>query len=334
MAKRRTIIGEDLPNIPWQDKPSGSGDLVWRSTDNPVIGPRAIPKAQGIYNSAVVSFRGRFAGVFRVEYRNRSSYMHVGFSDDGVKWKINHERIKFKTSSPEMARFEGGYDPRVTKLDDWYYMNWCNGYHGATIGTARTKDFRTFEQLENAFLPYNRNGVLFPKKFNGNFGMLSRPSDAGHTPFGDIFYSESPDLEFWGRHRFVMGRGAGGWWEGTKIGAGPVPIETTAGWLMFYHGVCGTCNGFVYQMGAAILDRDEPWKVIARCRDFIMAPDALYEKAGFVPNVFFPVAALSDAATGRIAIYYGAADTYTCLCYCLVDEVIAHIKKNDIIGAG
>ena len=115
-------------------------------------------------------------------------------------------------------------------------MTWCNGYHGPTIGIARTKDFVHFEQLENAFLPYNRNGVLFPRKFDGKFLMLSRPSDTGHTPFGDIFVSESPDLVYWGRHRHVMGRGWP-WWQGTKIGAGPSPIETSEGWLLFYHGV-------------------------------------------------------------------------------------------------
>ena len=73
-----------------------------------------------------------------------------------------------------------------------------------TIGVAYTFDFETFHQLENAFIPFNRNGVLFPRKINGRFAMLSRPSDNGHTPFGDIFYSESPDMEFWGRHRHVM----------------------------------------------------------------------------------------------------------------------------------
>jgi beta-1,4-mannooligosaccharide/beta-1,4-mannosyl-N-acetylglucosamine phosphorylase len=65
--------------------------------------------------------------------------------------------------------------------------------------------------------------------------MLSRPSDNGHTPFGDIFLSESPDMIHWGCHRHVM-RPNGGW-QGTKIGAGPTPIETRDGWLMIYHGV-------------------------------------------------------------------------------------------------
>ena len=80
----------------------------------------------------------------------------------------------------------------VVFIEDRYYVTWCNGYHGPTIGVAYTFDFKTFHQLENAFLPFNRNGVLFPRKLNGNFAMLSRPSDNGHTPFGDIFYSESP----------------------------------------------------------------------------------------------------------------------------------------------
>lgn len=80
----------------------------------------------------------------------------------------------------------------------------ANGYHGPTIGIAWTEDFATFHQLENAFIPFNRNGVLFPRKIGGKFAMLSRPSDNGHTAFGDIFYSESPDMEFWGRHRHVM----------------------------------------------------------------------------------------------------------------------------------
>ena len=59
------------------------------------------------------------------------------------------------------------YDPRVTWLDDRYYVTWCNGYHGPTIGIAYTHDFETFHQLDNAFLPFNRNGVLFPRRIGG-----------------------------------------------------------------------------------------------------------------------------------------------------------------------
>jgi beta-1,4-mannooligosaccharide/beta-1,4-mannosyl-N-acetylglucosamine phosphorylase len=96
---------------------------------------------------------------------------------------------------------------------------------------------------------------------------------------------------------------------GTKIGAGPIPIETTEGWLLFYHSVSNTCNGFVYSFGAAILDIDKPWKVLYRTRDYLLTPEKPYETTGFVPNVTFPCANIYDAETGRIAIYYGAADT-------------------------
>lgn len=81
--------------------------------------------------------------------------------------------------------------------------------------------------------------------------MFGRPSDNSHTPFGNIYLSRSPDLIHWGKHRFVMGVRGG--WESTKVGAGPVPIETPQGWLLFYQGVLTSCNGFVYSFGAALL---------------------------------------------------------------------------------
>ena len=183
----------------------------------------------------------------------------------------------------------------MTWLEDRFYVTWCNGYHGPTIGIAYTHDFDTFHQLDNAYLPFNRNGVLFPRRIGGRYMMLSRPSDNGHTPFGDIFCSESPDLIHWGRHRHVMGTRP--WtWESTKIGAGPIPIETDEGWLVIYHGVLTSCNGFVYSMGAALLDLDEPWRVVARASDYLLSPQVPYEQVGDVPNVVFPCAALVDAA--------------------------------------
>ena len=187
------------------------------------------------------------------------------------------------------------YDPRVVKIEDKYYITWCGGTNGPTISVATTTDFQEFTRLDNAFLPHNRNGVLFPRRIDGKYFMLSRPSDNGHTPFGDIYISQSPDMVHWGKHRKVMGRGGdehGLWWQRTKIGAGPIPIETDDGWLMIYHGVLDTCNGFVYHMGAAILDLDEPWKVTYRCKNILLAPEADYEVFGHVPNVVFPVAAL------------------------------------------
>ncbi|MCR4576710.1 MAG: glycoside hydrolase family 130 protein [Clostridiales bacterium] len=324
MAK---IIGASLPNIPWQDKPQGCSDVLWRYSNNPIVQRNAIPCSNSIFNSAVVPFKGEFAGVFRVDDKRREMRIHSALSKDGFNWNIDHEPwVLLNERAKEVGPFIYGYDPRCCQIDGEYIVTWCNCYHGPTIGVAKTEDFRTYYQLENAFLPFNRNGVMFPEKINGNYAMLSRPSDNGHTPFGDIFYSESPDLCYWGKHRHVMGtRGS---WQSTKVGAGPIPIKTDEGWLLFYHGVLTSCNGFVYHFGAALLDLDQPWKVIYRTEPYLLSPQMPYEQIGDVPNVTFPCAALADADTGRIAIYYGGADTVICMCFGQVDEIVDFVKHN------
>ena len=314
--------------MPWQERPEGYDKPVWRYSENPIIGRHDIPTSNSIFNSAVVPFGDGYAGVFRCDSLSVSMDIFAGFSKDAVHWEINHEPVTFVGEDPEVTNREYRYDPRVVWIEDRYYISWCNGYHGPTIGIGYTFDFKTFYQMENAFLPFNRNGVLFPRKIRGKYYMLSRPSDNGHTPFGDIFLSESPDLTYWGCHRLVMGtiKGDSSAWQSTKIGAGSVPIETDEGWLLIYHGVINTCNGFVYRMGCALLNLEEPWKVKKRTKNYILGPHELYECVGDVPNVVFPCAALTDAATGRIAIYYGCADTVTGLAFTTADRLMAYME--------
>lgn len=144
------IIGEQLSNIPWQEKPANTNSPVWRYSANPIINRDAIPNSNSVFNSAVVPFEGGFAGVFRCDSKSVSMDIFAGFSDDGVNWKINHEPIVFE-GDEEIIKREYRYDPRVIKIEDRYYITWCNGYHGPTIGIAYTFDFKTFHQLENAF---------------------------------------------------------------------------------------------------------------------------------------------------------------------------------------
>jgi beta-1,4-mannooligosaccharide/beta-1,4-mannosyl-N-acetylglucosamine phosphorylase len=318
------------PEIPWEERPADSSDVLWRSTRNPIIARNQIPRANSIFNSAVVPFRDGFAGVFRVDDTERVMNIHAGRSADGVGWVIDHTPISFAPADERVAEIQHeflyAYDPRVTWLEDRYYVTWCSGYHGPTIGVAYTFDFATFHQLDNAFLPFNRNGVLFPRKIHGAYAMLSRPSDNGHTPFGDIFYSESPDLVHWGRHRHVLAP-VPLTWQSTKVGAGPTPIETDEGWLVVYHGVLTSCNGFVYSMGAALLDLDEPWRVLARGRDYLLSPQVPYEQVGDVPNVVFPCAALVDRDSDRVSIYYGGADTVVCLAHGRLSEILELVRS-------
>jgi len=320
-----------LPNIPWEDRPADSSAVLWRSSHNPIIKRDLIERSNSIFNSAVVPFGPGFAGVFRVDDTTREMNLHAGRSSDGVNWTLEQETIEWTATDARVSeiqeRFEHAYDPRVTWLEDRYYVTWCYGYHGPTIGVGYTYDFDRFDQLDNAFLPFNRNGVLFPRRVGGSYLLLSRPSDNGHTPFGDIYLSESPDLIHWGRHRHVMATRPLTW-ESTKIGAGPTPIETPEGWLLIYHGVLTSCNGFVYSMGAALLDLDQPWKVVARSRDYLISPQVPYEQIGDVPNVVFPCAALLDRPTGRLTVYYGGADTVVCLAHCYLPELVDFVKKR------
>lgn len=327
------IIGDNVPNIPWQDKPEKSKTWmpIWRYNENPIIDRNPIEGVARIFNSAVIPYKGEFIGVFRGEQNNGIPYIYLGRSADGIHWDFDKNKISFIDEDGNEFMPKYAYDPRLVKVEDTYYVIWCQDFYGAAIGVAKTTDFNTFIRIENPFLPFNRNAVLFPRKINGNFIMLSRPSDSGHTPFGDIFLSESRDMVFWGKHRHVMGKG-NEWWESLKIGGGAAPIETSEGWLLFYHGVSGTCNGYVYSIGGAILDINNPSIVKYRCTSFLLTPEEWYEERGFVPNVTFPCATIHDAESGKIAIYYGAADSYVGLAFTRVDEVIEYIKENSVLS--
>lgn len=332
MKQVEIISGGKLPNIPWQDRTEKDLSApVWRYAQNPIINRNPLKNVARIFNSAVLPYEDGFIGVFRGEQNNGIPYIYLGRSQDGIHWEYETEKIHFVDESGEEWPLAYAYDPRLVEVEGTFYIIFCTDFHGASIGMAKTEDFKTFTKLESPFIPFNRNAVLFPRKVEGSFLLLSRPSDSGHTPFGDIFLSESKDLTYWGKHRYVMGKGKE-WWESVKIGSGAAPIETSEGWLLFYHGVSGTCNGFVYSMGGAILDLENPSIVKYRCENFLLTPQEWYEEQGFVPNVVFPCAALTDKESGKIAIYYGAADSYVGLAFTYADEIVDYIKKNSVVN--
>lgn len=318
-----------MPTIPWEDKPVGCPDVMWRFSGNPVIARNPVPASGRIFNSAILAYGDGYIAVLRIDRRDGKPQLHLARSADGIHFEIENEMIAWQDPTGRPVRNSYAYDPRLCRIEETYYITWCDDFHGASIGLGSTQDFKTFVKHENPLMPFNRNGVLFPRRLDGDYVLLSRPSDSGHTPFGDIFLSRSRDLEHWGRHRHVMSPGGSGWWQSVKMGAGPNPIELPGeGWLLFYHAVTGTCNGFVYSIGAALLDLEDPSKVLYRTRDYLLTPERDYETVGFVPNVCFPCSALYDEATGRMAVYYGAADTVTAIAFCQRDELLAYLKNH------
>ncbi|MBQ3794288.1 MAG: glycosylase, partial [Lachnospiraceae bacterium] len=184
MMKYQIIGATDVPNMPWQERPEDLGTIpIWRYTENPIINRNPIPGVARIFNSAVVPYEGAFIGVFRAEQTDGIPFVYLGRSQDGIHWNFDEKPIPFEDEEGKLFMPKYAYDPRLVKVEDTYYIIWCQDFYGAAIGMAKTKDFKKFVRVENPFLPFNRNAVLFPRKINGNFVMLSRPSDSGHTPF-------------------------------------------------------------------------------------------------------------------------------------------------------
>lgn len=323
---KHKIIAEKL-TIPWEEKPLGCETPLWRFSKNPIINRNPIKNVERVFNSAVIPFKGEFVGVFRGDTNTTIPFLYVGHSKDGISFKFEEEPIKVYDEKNEIVKFDYCYDPRLIEIEGTYYVSFCTNFHGPTIAVIKTNDFKKFTYVSIPFLPFNRNGVFFPRKINGDYVMLSRPSDNGHTPFGDIFLSKSKNMIDWGRHSFVMDAGYE-WWCGLKVGPGCNPIETDLGWLCFIHGATKTCSGYVYSIGAIILDKEDPTKVLYRCSPYLLTPAVEFETVGFVPNVLFPTSALVDGETGRIAIYAGAADTYVELLFTDIDTVLDYIVKN------
>ncbi|MEG3766985.1 glycosidase, partial [Alteromonas sp. 14N.309.X.WAT.G.H12] len=120
--------------IPWEDRPADCDDVMWRYSNNPIIDRYAIPSSNSIFNSAVVPFGDGFAGVFRCDNRAVQMNIFAGFSKDGINWDIEHEPIVMEAGNTTMIESDYKYDPRVAFIEDRYWITWCNGYHGPTIG--------------------------------------------------------------------------------------------------------------------------------------------------------------------------------------------------------
>jgi beta-1,4-mannooligosaccharide/beta-1,4-mannosyl-N-acetylglucosamine phosphorylase len=274
--------------------------------------------------------------VFRNDYyktwndSNSFSHTNIGlaFSDDGVKWTVSPKPC-FKLEDSEITR---AYDPRLTVIDGRCVMCFAvDTKHGIRGGIASTEDFEKFEVLSMS-VPENRNMVLFPEKIGGRYARLERPMPVysrGRDRF-DIWYSESPDLKFWGNSHLALGVEQVPFAD-DKIGPAAPPIKTSKGWLTTFHAVdrdnSRGKNGWEdkwtkrYHAGIMLLDLNEPWKVIGVGKKPIIMPEADYERDGFRNDVIFPGGMILEDS-GEVKIYYGAADTYECLATASVDELL------------
>jgi predicted GH43/DUF377 family glycosyl hydrolase len=190
---------------------------------------------------------------------------------------------------------------------------------------ARTKDFNTFSRLGPVMPPEDKDAAIFPRKFGNRYAMIHRPVSAGSSG-AHIWLSFSPDLTHWGDHHVLLHARRGAWWDANKIGLSPPPLETPEGWLILYHGVRHTAGGCLYRLGLALLDLEDPRRVLRRSDEWIFAPEMPYERQGDVNGVVFPCGWIHDEASGRLRIYYGGADSCLALATAQLADVLEHLR--------
>lgn len=308
---------------------------LFTKTPHPVLEPQdAIPWASGaVFNPAAWYADGRVHLIFRavprgyrrIELANAApgepatgyddyvSYLGYAGSDDGVRFTCRETPF---IAPEDPFDCYGAEDARVSQIDGEFLVTYTalsrpafGTVDGVRIGLASTRDWVHVEK-HGVVGPdaRDKDAVIFPKRIGGRVAMLHRiVPDVQLAWFDDVEQLRRPPDGYWEAHlreldRHVVLR-AEAPWEGTKVGAGPTPVETDEGWLLVYHGVD---EHYVYRAGLALLDLDDPSRVVARTPHPVLEPEAPFERVGDVNNVVFPEGAV--VIDGTLHLYYGAAD--------------------------
>lgn len=306
-----------------------------RYEGNPILKPRGDGwESLEAYNPAAVYLDGKIHLLYRAtgDYVNYVSNLGHAIFDENLNLV---ERFDDPCFTPSLELWERSVeDARLIPLAGRLYMTYvitatpCPPYSVRRrlglppVPQVRTRislaevtcesDRMSFQRL-GIITPYGsnqRDTVLFPEKIGGRYAALHRPSawigPDYPTDIPGIWFAFLDDLSGGMHgHRLVMKSEQR--WEGRKIGPGAPPIKTDEGWLLIYHGVSKNRE---YRAGAALLDLEEPWKVIARLSEPILEPEEEYERVGDVPNVVFPEGAVTIG--DELIVFYGGADEVCC----------------------
>ena len=278
-----------------------------RVSEQPILTPRKENNWEkaAVFNCAAIYDGGKVHMIYRAtditsngsqgRYINSFGY---AVSEDGMHFTRRDEPIMVN-NIPQEAR--GPEDPRIVKMGDAFLMMYT-GYGGRfpgdyRISLATSTDLLNWERKGVMLDEANKDASLFPEKVGGKYIMFHR-----RPP--DIWLATSDDLKTWNDHQCVMEALPGSDWENEKIGIGGPPIKTDEGWLLIYHGVSKQKQ---YSLGIALLDLDNPSKVLKRQAEPILVPELDWEMNGYVPNVVF---SCGQVIMGdELLVYYGGADT-------------------------
>lgn len=244
------------------------------------------------------------------------SHMRVARSKDGINFVVEDTPAMYPENKYEEFGIE---DPRITKIEDTYYINYsCCASVGVTTCLATTKDFKNFDRKGVIFTPDNKDVAIFPEKVNGKYLALNRPASAEYKR-REIWISESSNLVEWGNHKQLVSVNETDWDNG-RIGCSAVPFLTEKGWLEIYHAADANDR---YCLGALLLDKDDPTKILGKSFKPLMEPLASYEKWGFYGPVVFLCGCLVEGDT--VKMYYGAADTSVCYAEVSLKDIFSEL---------
>lgn len=259
----------------------------------------------------VISYDGK-------NYLTTLSHLRLVCSTDG---KVFAEPDSYKPITGEgIYESFGIEDCRVVQMNDGYHLTYTKVSDIAVgVGYMFTTDWKNFERRGMIFPPHNKDCAIFDSKINNKYFALHRPSSP-ELGGNYIWIAESPDLLHWGNHQCIAVTRPG-MWDSARVGAGAAPIATSEGWLEIYHGADENNR---YCLGALLLDKDNPFRVISRSVEPIMEPIMDYEKTGFFGNVIFTNGHIVKGDT--ITMYYGASDEVICGAELSVKQILESLK--------
>jgi predicted GH43/DUF377 family glycosyl hydrolase len=311
--------------------------LFQRSEANPILAVADIPyPANSIFNPGAARVGNETILLARVEDLRGISQLHVVRSADGqAGWRFDAEPLLRPDVDNYPEEIWGCEDPRLTWLperEEWAIAYTAYSRRGPLVSLAMSPDFTTVRRLGPIMPPEDKDAALFPRRFDGRWAMIHRPSPLRGG--AHMWISFSPDLRHWGDHTLLLEARDGAWWDAGKIGLGPPPLETAEGWLVLYHGVHATSDGPIYRTGLALLDLEDPGTVLRRSDEWVFGPIAPYEITGDVGRVVFPCGWVADEPGDRLDLYYGAADSVIGVATARLSDVLARVLASPAAGVG
>jgi beta-1,4-mannooligosaccharide/beta-1,4-mannosyl-N-acetylglucosamine phosphorylase len=234
--------------------------------DVPDVRPEIVD-ATSVFNPGAIDDEGTTRLLLRVQTRGRRTHLLEAASDDGVSFAVRPEIVRVEGLDAVGSTVHHVYDPRLTRIDGVVHAVVALDLDdGCRLGVARWTVPSRLELRGLVSDEDERNGVLFPERVGGRWMMLSRPNrpvvEGAATTGDEIVLAASDDLCRFERIGPVMS-GRRHYWD-ELIGAGPPPVKTREGWLLVYHGVAThLASAWIYQAGAALLDLEDPTRVLA-----------------------------------------------------------------------